>query len=205
MGSLMGVIGASGYTHGPVIALGLFSSPLHAAAFIAMRSLMQPIQIIMRSMDVIDKNFFRSKSSNSDAGIMKVMKSQVIMYGLVSSSIALIICYFGVWIINFLYDGEYIEFIYVLYGWGVISVFTSITLPVESAIVIKKLLNKYNFIRLWIGLGVVVIATVVIAPYGAYGALFLSGSSLFIAMVTGLVILFVEIRKNRSLDVQSSS
>lgn len=201
LGSLMGVIGSSGYTHGPVIALGLFSSPLHAAAFVAMRSLMQPIQIIMRSMDVIDKNFFRSKVTNGDAGIIKVMKSQIIMYGLVSASIALVISVLGTVIINFLYDGEYIEFIYVLYGWAIISVFTSMTLPIESAIVVKKLLNKYNFIRLWIGISVVTLAIVIIAPYGAYAALALSGVALFIAMVAGVFILFIEVRKNRSLDV----
>lgn len=190
LAAVMGGIGASGYTHGPVIALGLFSTPVQAAAFVALRGLMQPIQIIMRSMDVIDKNFFRSSVQGEGASVWRVMVRQIVMYGGVSVLISGFVCLFAAQIIDLLYGGKHADHIPLLYGWGVLSVIMSVILPIESAVIVKKYLNKYNFIRLWLGLAACVLCVVLIPIYGAYAALFLTGFSIFVSAVVGVYVVW---------------
>lgn len=188
LAAVMGGMGASGYTHAPVIALGMFSSPAQAAAFVALRGLMQPIQIIMRSMDVLDKNFFRSKTRGEGQSIGKVMLRQVLMYGIASSLISFTVCFFGEDIINLLYRGKHGDHLWLLYGWGIVSVIMAIILPVESAVIVKKYLNKYNFLRLWIGLAVCILCFVVISSYEAYAALVLTGGAMLISLTYGIYV-----------------
>jgi len=53
----------AGYTHAPLLVLGVLAAPIHAAAFVATRSLMQPLQILLRGLDIADKSSF-AKGAN---------------------------------------------------------------------------------------------------------------------------------------------
>jgi hypothetical protein len=48
----------AGYNHVPLLILGALAAPIHAAVFVASRSLLQPLQILLRGFDVADKNRF---------------------------------------------------------------------------------------------------------------------------------------------------
>ncbi len=186
--SVQGVIGASGYTHGPVMILGAIAAPAQVAAYVAMRSLMQPTQIVMRSLDVIDKNFFHAKSAGTEDGIRQTMTSQMIWYAAISTLMAVMICGFGREIIQLLYNGKHESFIYVLYGWGVLSVFMAVVAPIESVLIIKNKLNDYNFIRLWIGVITVLLCFPVAALFGAHGIILLSLAAGIAAVLAGYYI-----------------
>ncbi len=190
LASFMGVLGYSGYVHGPVFALGILSGPSQAAAFVALRGLMQPIQIIMRSMDVLDKNFFRSRSKGDGASVMSVMLRQVALYGGMSALISSVVCLFGEQIINTLYNGKHIEYVTLLYGWGIIAVLMSVTLPVESAVIVKKYLNRFNSLRLIFGAISCALCFVLIAPFGAYGAISITGGAMLVCFAVGVYVVW---------------
>lgn len=168
--AFFGVMGHSGFTHAPVLLLGFLSTPMQAAGFVAMRGLMQILQILIRSMDIFDKNFFRNRVSNSNEGIRKVMNSQMLIYGVVSMAFCGMVCVFSQEIIHVFYAGKYQEFTTTLYAWAGIVVFFSILQPLESVMIVKKIFNRYNMIRLWIGLLACLVLALTVKPFGALGA-----------------------------------
>lgn len=188
--SLLGVVGASGYTHAPVLALGFLSTPTQTAALVAMRGLLQPTQIIMRSLDVIDKNLFRSKAAKAKRGMIGAMYQQIGLYFGVSAVLSLVICFYGKELIMLLYHGNHIEFINVLYGFGIISIFYAVIFPIESAIIVGKSLNDYNKMRFWVGIGVTILSLVLCFLYGAMGAVvtYIIGWVILIALSFKLVL-----------------
>ena len=196
--SMLGVIGYSGYTHAPVLLLGLLSTPVQAAGFVAMRSLMQLLQIVIRSMDMIDKNFFRERASGSGQKIRELMNRQIFTYGIVSIIFSGLICIFGKQIINLLYVGEYIQFRNTLYPWAGCVIFFSLLQPLESAIIVKKLLNKYNVMRLWAGIATCIVLLFVVKPYGAMGAVIVSMIAGIAAFVAGYIMISRALRKRPS-------
>lgn len=196
MASMLGVVGYSGYVHAPVILLGMLSTPVQAAAYVAMRGLMQPLQIVIRSMDIIDKNFFRERSSNSAEGIRKLMYSQIALYGATGLVLSTLICVFGTQLIHLFYGGKYIEFKSMLYLWGILTVFFAMLQPIESAIIVRKLLNKYNFIRLWVGIGTCVVIVFTVKPFGATGAILVSTVASVAAVVAGFVLIRRTLNQN---------
>lgn len=56
--SALATLTYSGYNHAPLLLLGALVAPVHAAIFVATRSLMQPLQIIQRGLDIADKSAF---------------------------------------------------------------------------------------------------------------------------------------------------
>ena len=101
---------------------------------------------------------------------------------------AVMICGFGREIIQLLYNGKHESFIYVLYGWGVLSVFMAVVAPIESVLIIKNKLNDYNFIRLWIGVITVLLCFPVAALFGAHGIILLSLAAGIAAVLAGYYI-----------------
>ncbi|WP_088348428.1 MULTISPECIES: hypothetical protein [Rhodomicrobium] len=168
LGSLLGMIGYSGYTHVPVFALGAFSTPGQVAAYVAFRSALQPSQIIMRSMDVVDKNQFREAIRASDKP-RQVLLYQVLFYGGMSTAMSLAICFFSKDIVDILYHGKYYDYIGVLYIWATITVFFNMTQPIESAIVLKKMLTTFNVVRSAVGVLTAIVTVFIATPFGAFG------------------------------------
>lgn len=168
LGSVLGVIGYSGYTHAPIFALGAFSTPGQAAAYVAFRGALQPSQIIMRSMDVVDKTLFRD-AINASPNPRHVLLFQVLIYGVISAVMSLIICLFAKDIVDILFRGKYYDYINVLYMWAAITIFFNMTQPIESAIVLKKILNKYNLARLAVGVLTAIVTIFIATPFGALG------------------------------------
>ena len=58
----------AGYNHLPLLVLGALTAPIHAAVFVATRSLMQPLQIVLRGLDVADKSVFSEGAGQARAG-----------------------------------------------------------------------------------------------------------------------------------------
>ncbi|MGB4057999.1 MAG: hypothetical protein WBK77_07945 [Alphaproteobacteria bacterium] len=194
--SMLGVVGYSGYVHAPVIFLGLVSTPVEAAAYVAMRGLMQPLQIVIRSLDVIDKSFFRERSENSAHGTRKLMISQILFYGMIGIALSGLICALAPQMIHFFYGGKYGEFRDTLYFWGILTVFFAILQPIESVIILRKLLNKYNIVRLWIGIGTCIIVALAAEPYGARGATIISAAASIAGVLAGLALVLRTLKKN---------
>lgn len=172
--SLLGVVGYTGHSHGPLFILGSVAAASHAAAFVAMRGLMQPLMVIIRSLDVIDKNLVQSESGKSFAALKAVLLRQVAIYGALSAAAILGSWLLGEWVIHLVYGHRYDDFIPLLTGWAVIFSLLAITFPIETVVVKLDRLKRYNSLRLVAGAAGLLLAVILCPPMGAMGAVWAS-------------------------------
>lgn len=168
--SMLGVAGFAGFSSAPIFILGAVSAPIQTAAFGAMRSLTQPIMILVRSMDVIDKVFFQGGRAD-----MKTMQRNffVLLAGYSALSIVTIITLWtlGPMIVNLVYGQKYSRFSSLLTGWGVIVAMYAISSPLDTVIIKLNKLRQYNVYRVPAGLIGLAISWHFCASLGAWGAL----------------------------------
>lgn len=168
--AFVGVAGYSGHNHIPLLVLGWSSAPpIQAAAFGAMRGLMQPLQIIARSLDLIDKNLFQ-KRVKEEGGILCVLKRQLVIYGMLSACVVAGTLLVGEYVIYFAYGEKYAGFSHILVGWAFIFSLLAITLPLETVLVKLGRLNKYNYYRIGAGIIGTLLSFALWEDYGAMGS-----------------------------------
>jgi O-antigen/teichoic acid export membrane protein len=178
--SLIGIAAYAGYTHVPLFVLGYTSPPIHVAAFVAMRSLVQPLQVVVRSFDLVDKHqFAQTKIASGEAGQYRMMRRQALTYLAISSALALLLCVFARPLIEFVYGANFAGFELTLYGWAIIFVILAVTLPLESVVFARGETARYFTTRLFAGAVGVVSAYPLCARYddvGATGAVLLGSA-----------------------------
>jgi len=165
----MGVAGSAGFINIPVFVLGYLSTPIQTAVFGAMRSLMQPVMVILRSLDVIDKNYFQQKGS-SYAVMHKAVLKLLVIYGSLALSALLVMAIFSRLIVHLAYGEKYIEYSNLLAGWGAIFFFIAISNPIETVLVKLKRFKIYNYYRIPAGLLGICLSISLSGSMGAWGA-----------------------------------
>jgi O-antigen/teichoic acid export membrane protein len=163
MPSLIGAAGYSGYNHMPIFILGVTSPPVYVAGFVAMRSLIQPLQIIVRSLDVIDKHVFGADSGSTDEGMRRVFWRTVAVYSAVGAIIMLVTVIGAEFIIDLAYGNRYQGFAITLVGWSLCSVVMVLNAPTESLAFATNRVQTFMHQRLYAG-AVGVIASVILCP-----------------------------------------
>lgn len=169
VGSFIGIIGFSGHNHVPLFILGHVAAPLQAAVFVAMRGLMQPLQIIVRSFDMIDKNFFQIHAKG-EGGMRRVLIRQLCVYAGFSLLVMMGTLAFGEMIVTLAYGEKYAGYGGVLVGWAFIFSMLAITFPLETVIIKLDKLNIYNYYRISAGVVGAVLSYFLCEPMGANGA-----------------------------------
>lgn len=169
-GAVMYSAGTAGFNYGPVFLLGYAAPAVQTAAFVAMRGLMQPILVLIRSMDLIDKNLFHAKARDMKGGYRGLMLHQLRLYGGGALFVVLVLAALGPWLVRLAYGETYAEFYHVFLGWGAIMFFISLLAPLETMVVKAKLLKAYNYYRIIAGVIGLVAAAVLCGPFGAMGA-----------------------------------
>lgn len=169
--STFGTVAYAGYNHIPLFVLGATSPAIQAAAFVGMRSLMQPVQILVRSLDVVDKHMFRSRSSSDAGGERRLFWKSFALYLAIAVTIALAMAVLAVPLAHLAYGHKFDGFEHLLVGWGVLWGMFTLTLPIESIVFLRGRLAGYNVARFLAGAVSVALAFVLCRPYGAGGAL----------------------------------
>lgn len=163
MPSLVGAAGYSGYNHLPIFILGATSPPVYVAGFVAMRSLIQPLQIIVRSLDVIDKHVFGADSGSTPEGMRRVFWRTVAVYSAVGFIIMAVTTLGAEFIIKLAYGNRYEGFATTLIGWSLCSVIMVLNAPTESLAFASNRVKTFMAQRLYAG-AVGVIASVILSP-----------------------------------------
>lgn len=163
MPSLVGAAGYSGYNHMPIFILGFTSPPVYVAGFVAMRSLIQPLQIIVRSLDVIDKHVFGADSGSTQEGMRRVFWRTVAVYSAVGFIIMAVTTVGAEFIIELAYGNRYQGFATTLIGWSLCSVIMVLNAPTESLAFATNRVGAFMTQRLYAG-AVGVIVSVILCP-----------------------------------------
>jgi len=168
--SLIGVLGYGAYNNAPIFILGSVAAPIQSAAFAGMRSLLQPLLVIVRSLDIIDKNFFQ-QNDKTLAGLRRSFLRLLFLYGggalVMLSGMAL----FGAPLVELVYGAKYAPYSSLLFGWGLVFFMLTISNPIETVLVKRGRLNVYNLYRIPAGVVGVLLSLWLCKPYGAWGAI----------------------------------
>jgi len=154
-----------------VMVLAAVAAPSEVAALVAMRSLTQPLQLIVRSFDAAERNRFRALAAGTTAGARRgfwrilALYAGVGLLGLVTVSIA------PQKIIHLAYGARFPDSVGLLLGWCVYAVMLGIT---ASHMVVVRILGKDNNFIFWLVLSAIVAsasASILAPHYGATGAM----------------------------------
>lgn len=168
--SLLGASGGFGYFHMPVFLMTKFAAPLESAAFIALRGLMQPAMIIIRSLDVIDKNLFNPKS-HSNKDVRHAFLRQIPMYVCIALGTISVATLLGHPLLSFFYGERYSAFYPLLLGWAIIFSLMMVTPPIDTIVVKMGRVRQFNYIRMGAGIVGAAVSLILCPMYGAQGAI----------------------------------
>jgi O-antigen/teichoic acid export membrane protein len=178
----------AGGQHFPLMILAALAGSAQVGGLIAMRSLIQPLMLVLRSLDAGDKNRFRLVSSGRTAGARKVFWYTMLLYGGIGLAAIMVLALFPDRIIALVYHGKYQGLGGIMIAWGVYAGLLGLTYPVQS---LTYLLHRQKQLTAWImasGLVGIALAAALCAPYGMWGAMAATVISMAMNVGGGLII-----------------
>lgn len=162
---------AAGVVHVPVMVLAASSSPSQVAALVAMRSLTQPIQLVVRSFDAAERNRFRTLAGGTTAGARRGYWRIFTLYAGVGVLGLLCVAMAPATLIHLAYGARFSGTSGLLLGWCVYALVLGIT---AAHMVVIRVLGRDNYFIPWLALGAIAataFAAAFCATYGAMGAM----------------------------------
>jgi O-antigen/teichoic acid export membrane protein len=178
----------AGYNHAPLLILGAIAGVGGAAVFVAARSLLQPLQILLRGLDVADKNTFAELKSGNPAP--RFILRLVLIYAAVGIVLAGALGFAAEWLLAFAYGPKFAGHGAAVVAWAPAYVLLSVSMPLESLVYAQKRFAAYYAIRAAASLAAIIAALPLIHFYGAVGAITACAIGWFVAVVgTGLMLM----------------
>jgi hypothetical protein len=209
--ALASTLSYSGFMHAPVFILSIVSGPAQTAGFIAMRNLVQPFPILMRSFDIGDKLAFSGTNLKVGAQVRRTFWRVAISYLLVGG-VAIVLTYIvSHLLISLTYGAQYLPFETIMLGHVIVFTLLAVLYPLEGIINIARLFRSQVFWSVVSGTVGIAIALATCGRYGAWGAIAaaLSGAAILAAgtIYSGRHVLFTrDVRAAAGLDgVRSTS
>ncbi len=138
----------SGYNHLPLLLLGAMAAPIHAAVFVATRSLMQPLQIIMRGLDIADKSVFAKVARQPDTRDTLVFTLNcAAFYAVISLVYCVTAGLFANQLVAFAYGSKFAGVGGALLAWLPVYVLMGMAMPLESLVYARRDFRNYFQIR----------------------------------------------------------
>ena len=138
----------AGYNHVPLLLLGALAAPVHAALFVATRSLMQPLQIFLRGLDIADKSGFagKARAPHSRAALIFTFKLAA-LYALVAGVFGLAAGLLAEPLITLAYGEKFAGSGFVLIAWIPLYMLLAASMPLESLIYARQSFRGYYLAR----------------------------------------------------------
>jgi len=178
----------AGGQHFPLMILGALAGSAQVGGLVAMRSLIQPLMLVLRSLDAADKNRFRLVASGRAAGARKVFWYTMLLYGGIGLAAVIVLAIFRDPIIALVYHGKYLGLGGIMVAWGIYAGFLGLTYPVQS---LTYLLHRQKRLTAWImasGVVGIVLAATLCARYGMWGAMTATVLSMGMNVGGGLIV-----------------
>jgi O-antigen/teichoic acid export membrane protein len=179
----------AGYNHVPLLILGALLAPLHAAAFVATRSLMQPLQILLRGLDVADKSgFSQGAGAPRERAALRFTLRLAVLYAAVAGLFGAAMAFFADRLVVLAYGAKFADAAPALIAWVPVYVVLSITMPLESLVYARRDFRLYYLIRGIASLLAIAAALPLVTRFAETGAIAACGIGWLVA-VAGTVIL----------------
>jgi len=166
----IGVIASSGYNHVPLFVLGLYAAPIQTAAFVMMRNLLQPSQVLLRGLDIVDKRKVGEMRYQDSDSMQKKAFRFCLIYGSLAALYGLAVAASGEQLAGLVYGIEYSGFAYLLIAWAGIYILMAMLFPLESLAYASNKTNAYYSIRIVAGITTSGLSFPLVWNFGAFGA-----------------------------------
>lgn len=182
----------AGYNHVPLLILGALAAPIHAAAFVATRSLMQPLQILLRGLDIADKSGFSRATSATSAPRSPLRHTLylAVLYGGVAALFGVAIALWADQIVELAYGPKFAGLGLVLMAWIPVNILISLTMPFESLVYARQEFGRYYFLRGLASVLAIAAAFPLIVAYAEIGAIFACAIG-WLVTVLGTIVIFL--------------
>lgn len=138
----------TGYNHVPLFMLGALAAPTAAAAFVAARSLMQPLQILLRGFDIADKSRFAELGQAPAGATQRAMTIRLIaIYAGIGLVFAGLVALAAEPLITLAYGNKFAGHGAALAAWAVTYVLISVAMPLESLVYAREQFARYYAMR----------------------------------------------------------
>lgn len=162
----------AGYNHVPLLILGVLGAPIQTAAFVATRSLMQPLQILLRGLDIADKSAFsESAGSPSERDAFRHTMKLAGLYACIAGAFSLVA---GAWadeLVSLAYGTKFSGLGAVLIAWIPAYVLLSVTMPLESLVYARQSFRSYFIVRGIASVLAIALTAPLVLGLGAIGAI----------------------------------
>ena len=162
---------SSGCQHVPLMILATVSGSAQVGGFSAMRSLTQPLMVVIRSLDAADKNRIRVASSGRTAGARRFIWRTITLYAAIGAAALLVLGIFHDEIISLAYHGKYAGLGGILIGWTFYSVLLGLGLPIGSLVYLLHRQRPFTIWTLVSGVVGIVLASALCGRFGMWGAM----------------------------------
>lgn len=180
----------AGYNHVPLLIVGAIAAPIHAAIFVAARSLLQPLQILLRGLDVADKSAFAELRAHpySQQAARFTLKL-VALYALIGAVIGIAVGLGAEQLMTLAYGQKFSGQGAALIAWIPAYILLSVSTPLESLVYARKAFRGYFAIRGLASAIAIAAAFPLIGWYGGVGAIAACAIGWFVAVIgTGLML-----------------
>jgi O-antigen/teichoic acid export membrane protein len=178
----------TGYNHIPLLLLGALAAPIHAAAFVATRSLLQPLQIILRGLDIADKSVFADVARKPYARETLVVTLTLAgLYALVGLAFCTLAGLFADQLLAFAYGPKFSGFGNALLAWIPVYILLSLTMPLESLVYARRDFRPYFQLRGIASIVAIALSLPLLHFYAETGAILACAAGWLLA-VTGTLV-----------------
>jgi O-antigen/teichoic acid export membrane protein len=142
----LGAIAAGTYMHIPLFVLATVHPAVQAAGYVMTRNMLQPLGVIMRSLDLVDKHSFASRRIRGDEGSSRLIVRILLRNLLVSASIACAIAFMAAAVLELAYGKPAAAFAPALQLWAPVFVVMATILPLETVLFSRGLARPYALV-----------------------------------------------------------
>jgi O-antigen/teichoic acid export membrane protein len=180
----------AGYNHVPLLVLGAAVAPVHAAAFVATRSLMQPLQILLRGLDLADKKLFAKNVGDPHARpALRFTLKLAGIYALAAGTFGLVAAIFAEPLIALAYGGNFSGHGSALIAWAPAFVLLSMTMPFESLVYTRNVFREYYFVRAIASVVAILLTALLVTKFFEVGAIAACSAGSFLVVAGTVMIL----------------
>lgn len=175
--------------HVPLMILAAEAGSAQVGGLLAMRSLTQPLILVIRSLDAGDKNRFRAVSCGTTAGARRVFWRTTMIYGAIGMCALAVLGIFPNQIIAFAYNDKYKGLVGVMRGWALYSALLGLTFPLQSLV---YLLHRQRSFTFWVMVSGVIgacLAAMLCGHFGIRGAILAIVVSMAANVLSGVYVM----------------
>ena len=164
------LIGSVACSHAPVLILSILSTAQATAAFVAMRTLYQPMQLVFRSVALVDRTGFHGMLASQSGTIARLFRRFALRTLALSALFAAVLALIGRDLVHHAFGGRFDGSVNVYYMWGLIMIMINLMSVTDTFISNARAEGAYGIAHVSGGAVAVAGALVLIPVHGAMGA-----------------------------------